>query len=286
MQTDARVNSLILHLLRALIAAAAVCLLALGAGRLIGRPTYNVLAEAEATAAPSPTSIQPTVAPSPTPTPEPTAVAATPPASPTPIPTATPPLHRVQEGETLGVIARMYGLSADELIIINELANPDLLYVDQELVLPDGATPSPPSEPSPTASADESTPIPSLASPDEIIAGRWIDVDLSEQRLTAYEASTPVRTTLVSTGLPNTPTPTGQFHIWIKFRYDDMAGADYTIEDVPYVMYFHEGYGLHGVTWHGNFGHPMSHGCVNLPTPEAEWLFDWAEVGTLVNIHE
>jgi len=50
----------------------------------------------------------------------------------------------------------------------------------------------------------------------------------------------------------------------------DRAGEDYYIEDVPYVMYFHEGYGLHGVTWHGNFGHPMSHGCVNLPTSEAE----------------
>jgi lipoprotein-anchoring transpeptidase ErfK/SrfK len=78
----------------------------------------------------------------------------------------------------------------------------------------------------------------------------------------------------------------GQFRIWIKFRLDDMAGADYYIEDVPYVMYFHEGYGLHGVTWHGNFGHPMSHGCVNLPTEEAKWLFNWADVGTLVVIRE
>ena len=64
-----------------------------------------------------------------------------------------------------------------------------------------------------------------------------------------------------------------------------MEGPDYYIEDVP-VMYFHEGYGLHGVTWHGNFGHPTSHGCVNLPMEEAEWLFNWADVGTLVNIHE
>ena len=177
-------------------------------------------------------------------------------------------------------------MSIEEVIIINELANPDLLYVGQELGLPDSATPSPSTDPDPTSSPTESTPIPSLASPDEMIAGRWIDVDLSEQRLTAYEGETPVRTTLVSTGLPNTPTPVGQFRIWIKLRYDDMAGADYYIEDVPYVMYFHEGYGLHGVTWHGNFGHPMSHGCVNLPTPEAEWLFNWVEVGTLVNIHE
>jgi len=124
------------------------------------------------------------------------------------------------------------------------------------------------------------------ASPWKAAEDRWIDVDISRQLLTAYEGRTPVRTTLVSTGLPATPTPVGQFRIWVKFRYDDMAGADYYIEDVPYVMYFHGGYGLHGVTWHGNFGHPMSHGCVNLPTEEAEWLFNWADVGTLVNIHE
>jgi lipoprotein-anchoring transpeptidase ErfK/SrfK len=128
--------------------------------------------------------------------------------------------------------------------------------------------------------------IPQPAEPGEIDEERWIDVDLSEQTLTAYENGLAVRTTLVSTGLPQTPTPTGQFRIWIKFRADDMEGEDYYIEDVPYVMYFYKGYGLHGVTWHGNFGHPMSHGCVNLPTEEAEWLFDWADVGTLVNIRE
>jgi len=128
--------------------------------------------------------------------------------------------------------------------------------------------------------------IPSPAEPWEIGEARWIDVDLSEQTLTAYENGVAVHTTLVSTGLPQTPTPKGQFRIWIKFRYDDMEGPGYYIEDVPYVMYFYNGYGLHGVTWHGNFGHPMSHGCVNLPTEEAGWLFNWADVGTLVNIHD
>jgi lipoprotein-anchoring transpeptidase ErfK/SrfK len=130
-----------------------------------------------------------------------------------------------------------------------------------------------------------STPISAPASLEEIHEARWIDIDLSLQSLTAYEGHTPVRTTLVSTGLAGTPTPEGQFRIWVKFRYDDMEGPGYYLADVPYVMYFHKGYGLHGVFWHGNFGHPMSHGCVNLPTPEAEWLFSWADVGTLVNIH-
>jgi lipoprotein-anchoring transpeptidase ErfK/SrfK len=206
------------------------------------------------------------------------------PDNPQPNPTTTLSGHTVQEGETLAGIAQTYGVSLNELIVANALANPDLLYVGQRLVLPPSTAIQPTPEPSSTPAA--SAPIPSLASPDQIIAGRWIDVDITEQRLTAYDGSTPVHTTLVSTGLPYTPTPVGRFRIWIKLRFEDMAGADYYIEDVPYVMYFHEGYGLHGVTWHGNFGHPMSHGCVNLPTSEAEWLYNWAKVGTLVNVHE
>jgi len=110
-------------------------------------------------------------------------------------------------------------------------------------------------------------------------------VDLTQQRLTAYENGKPVHSTVVSTGLPRTPTVQGQYRIWIKLRHDDMEGAGYYLEDVPYVMYFYEGYGLHGAPWHSNFGQRMSHGCVNLPIPEAEWLFNFADVGTLVNIH-
>jgi lipoprotein-anchoring transpeptidase ErfK/SrfK len=140
--------------------------------------------------------------------------------------------------------------------------------------------------PPPTPVPSDPIVIPPPAEPGDIDEPRWIDIDLSEQTLTVYENGMAVHTTLVSTGLPATPTPTGQFRIWVKFRYDDMSGEDYYIEDVPYVMYFYRGFGLHGVTWHGNFGHPMSHGCVNLPTEEAGWLFEWADVGTLVNIHE
>jgi len=204
--------------------------------------------------------------------------------------------HTVQKGDTLGAIAQAHGISVEDLIAVNGLTDPNLLYAGQTLIVPDGSsiastapvstTTQEPSPPSPTEVPAQPTPIPSPASPEGINEERWIDVDLSEQLLTAYEGNTPVHSFLVSTGLPATPTPVGQFRIWIKLRYDDMAGADYYIEDVPFVMYFHEGYGLHGVTWHGNFGHPMSHGCVNLPTEEAEWLFNFADVGTLVNIHD
>jgi len=157
---------------------------------------------------------------------------------------------------------------------------------EPDLATPELLPPTPTVEPSPPpATPDEPAPLPEPASPSEVQEERWIDVDLSDQVLTAYENGAAVRTTLVSTGLPATPTPVGQFRIWVKFEYDDMEGPGYYLADVPYVMYFHQGYGLHGVFWHGNFGQPMSHGCINLPTAEAEWLFNWAEVGTLVNIH-
>ncbi len=139
-------------------------------------------------------------------------------------------------------------------------------------------TPTPrPTPISPSSPTWTPTPIPPTAE-------RWIEVILSTQTLNAYEGDRLVRSWRVSTGLPHTPTPTGDFHIWVKLRYDDMEGPGYYLRDVPYVMYFYGGYGIHGVYWHANFGHPMSHGCVNMPTDGAAWLFDWASVGTLVRI--
>ena len=114
---------------------------------------------------------------------------------------------------------------------------------------------------------------------------RWIDVDLTNQRVYAYEGETLVNSFLVSTGTWLTPTVTGKYKIYVKYRTANMHGPGYSLLDVPYVMYFHKGYGLHGTYWHSNFGHPMSHGCVNLKTKEARKLFDWASVGTLVYVH-
>lgn len=115
--------------------------------------------------------------------------------------------------------------------------------------------------------------------------GRWIDVNLSTQSVYAYEDDTVVNSFVVSTGTWLTPTVTGKYKIWIKFKSTSMSGPGYYLPDVPYVMYFHKGYGLHGTYWHNNFGTPMSHGCVNLRTADAEWLYHWASVGTVVNVH-
>lgn len=114
---------------------------------------------------------------------------------------------------------------------------------------------------------------------------RWIDVDLSTQRTYALVGDSLVNSFVVSTGTWQHPTVTGTYRIYVKYRSAPMSGPGYYLPNVPYIMYFYRGYGLHGTYWHNNFGTPMSHGCVNLRTDEAGWLFNWASVGTVVNVH-
>jgi lipoprotein-anchoring transpeptidase ErfK/SrfK len=114
----------------------------------------------------------------------------------------------------------------------------------------------------------------------------WIDVDLSQQRSYVYIGDILQREFLVSTGTWLHPTVTGTFRIYVKYRSAPMSGPGYYLPGVPYVMYFYKDYGLHGTYWHHNFGTPMSHGCVNFPTVDAEWIFRYARVGTVVNIHQ
>lgn len=119
---------------------------------------------------------------------------------------------------------------------------------------------------------------------------KWIEIDLSDQRLYIKEGSTTVGSFLISTG-KWAPTPIGQWRIWIKLRYTRMRGGSktlgtfYDLPNVPYTMYYYRGYGIHGAYWHNNFGHPMSHGCVNMRPEEAGVVFSWASVGTRVVVH-
>jgi lipoprotein-anchoring transpeptidase ErfK/SrfK len=108
---------------------------------------------------------------------------------------------------------------------------------------------------------------------------KWIDINLSEQKLYAYEGNELVSWFWVSTGLPDTPTVTGTYSVYIKLLYDDMTGP-LLPTGCPVCMYFYNGYGIHGTYWHSNFGYPMSHGCVNMETSEAGWLYNWAFVGS------
>ncbi len=123
--------------------------------------------------------------------------------------------------------------------------------------------------------------LPGDLEPDE----RWIDINLSDQTLTAYEGSDLVNGFVVSTGRGGTPTVTGEFRIWVKVPMQDMSGPGYYIRNVPWVMYFYQSFGIHGTWWHNNFGTPMSAGCVNMTILDAEWMYGWASVGTIVNVH-
>ncbi len=116
---------------------------------------------------------------------------------------------------------------------------------------------------------------------------KHIFVDLSTQTLRAYEGDKLVHTFPVSTGKWG-DTPTGEYRIWVKLRYTRMEGGSgstyYNLPNVPYTMFYHNnevsksrGYSIHGAYWHNNFGHPMSHGCINMRPEDAGVLFDWAQ---------
>jgi lipoprotein-anchoring transpeptidase ErfK/SrfK len=135
-----------------------------------------------------------------------------------------------------------------------------------------------------------------------------IEVSIPEQRLRAYEGDTLVLETPISTGLPPNDTETGRFRIRYKVLSEDMRGATdaegnvvwvvgdggkeppgsipYGVADVPHVMYVNlDAEALHGAYWHNNFGQRMSHGCINLPIPVAEFLYGWAPLGTPVTVY-
>jgi lipoprotein-anchoring transpeptidase ErfK/SrfK len=137
-----------------------------------------------------------------------------------------------------------------------------------------------------------------IASPAQaqiITSDKLITVDLGSQTLRAWEGGQIKHETKVSTGMYLTPTVKGSFKIQRKVPLQDMRGPSpykqyypsgkYHIKDVKHVMYFYQGYAFHGATWHNNFGRRASHGCVNMPPASAEWLFNWANVGTRVEVY-
>ena len=128
------------------------------------------------------------------------------------------------------------------------------------------------------------------AFPKDLAEGeKWIDVDLTRQALVAFEGTRPVFGTLISSGRRNPqdkerdfPTPTGSYRIHEKHVTTTMDGdvasdGPYSIEDVPWVMYFQGSYALHAAFWHDSFGNKRSHGCVNMAPEDARTLFAWTD---------
>lgn len=200
--------------------------------------------------------------------------------TPEPLPTATPPpmptpteeprtVHVVRQGEELSVIAKKYNVSIDAIVALNTLSDPDLIQVGQRLVIPAAGVWQPDATTAPSA---------------PLANGKSILVSVASQRIYAYEDGHFVRSTLVSTGRIGTDTVLGDYRIYAKHPVTRMRGPGYDLPNVPYVMYFFEGYGIHGTYWHNNFGRRMSHGCVNLELTDAEWFYHFAPIGTLVRV--
>lgn len=150
------------------------------------------------------------------------------------------------------------------------------------------ATPTPTTMPTATHTptfTPTPTQNPTKVSADQSESEKWIEVDLSKQRLCAYEGQETVFCAPVSTGTSRYPTVKGRFKIYAKYRSTRMRGPDYDLPNVPWTMYFHGSYAIHGTYWHNSFGRPMSHGCVNMKTSQARRLYQWAPKKTLVVVH-
>ena len=185
--------------------------------------------------------------------------------------------HVVGAGENLFRIALRYGTTTSALAAANGLASVDQIFVGQRLRVPTSSgAGAGGAAVGGSGSAPSVVPAPSSSC--------VIVIDLSDQRLYAYQGYDLVQAFVVSTGSAQTPTPIGNFRVYNRLVSQDMYGPGYYAPGVPWVQYFTGAYALHGTYWHDSFGVPVSHGCINMRTPDAAWLFDWAEQGTEVRV--
>ena len=134
---------------------------------------------------------------------------------------------------------------------------------------------------------------PNTEPPPGVTNGRWIEINLAEQTLAAYENEQLVYATIISSGVDPYWTRPGLFQIYKKKETEDMSGAFeadksdfYSLQAVPWTMYFDKARAIHGAYWHTNFGYPQSHGCVNMSIGDSAWLYNWAEEGDWVWVHD
>ena len=121
---------------------------------------------------------------------------------------------------------------------------------------------------------------------------KWVDVNLTDSTLTAYEGTTQVHgPILINHGGVGHETITGTYKIYLRYQAQDMGCTPewpYCEKDVPWIAYWHKDYALHGAPWASEFGigtDESSHGCVNIPVEDAHWIYDWIDVGTTVVTH-
>lgn len=159
--------------------------------------------------------------------------------------------------------------------------NNDIAVFDNQTIIP------------PAIDLSNSSAEPAVLGSETATGEKHIYVDLTTQTLKAYQGDTLFMEAKISSG-KWFDSPTGDFNIWAKFRATLMSGGEgndyYYLPNVPYVMYFYnsqvpqgKGFALHGAYWHDNFGHAMSHGCINMRTIDAQKLYYWSDPPTTQN---
>jgi hypothetical protein len=110
------------------------------------------------------------------------------------------------------------------------------------------------------------------------VRDKRIEISLADQLLTAFEEDEPVFTTHISGGTGgDRATPRGNHHIVFKAPSRHMTGDDFDLPGVPFDSYFWGAVAIHGTYWHNDYGRPRSHGCVNVPSEAAKWVFRWTQ---------
>lgn len=193
-----------------------------------------------------------------------------------------PVKYTVQPGDSLSSIATKFHTTLAAIATLNNMQDINYVYTGEVLTIIAGNDQS--------SDMPVATPVPEPPPPMGQFGPKWVDVSLNTQTMVAYEGNTPVYTSKVSSGVPGHPTVVGIYRVYLKYTSTRMKGGTpgidyYDIPNVPWTMYFYADYALHGAYWHHNFGHPMSHGCVNLPVDVSQWMYNWAPIGTLVVTH-
>jgi len=190
-------------------------------------------------------------------------------------PSSTTGYYTVQVGDTVSSIAVRHGVTAWAIVNANHLANPNFIYVGQRLVIPGGSSPAPAPAPQPSGS------------------NKRIVIDLSEQHMYVYQDGGLLWSWVTSTGMPGAATIPGHFQVLNKVpnAYAYTWGLQ-----MPYWLGIYWAgslqNGIHAlpimadgrILWDGYLGQPVSYGCVILSTENAQTLYNWAEIGTPVDI--
>jgi LysM repeat protein len=191
--------------------------------------------------------------------------------------------HVVQAGENLYRVALRYGVTVNDLQQANSLPNANIIFVGQRLLIPvNGA-----------AIAGDAAAPPSP--PPAAVAAKRIVVDKSEQRAYVYQNGEVLWTFVISTGMPGSETWSGTFQV--RSKIPEAYAYNWALRMPYWLGFYHTGYlenGFHAlpimssgaILWDGYLGTPVSYGCVILSYPDAETLYNWAEIGTEVIVQQ